>query len=70
MAEAESGQIRSLRQTDLRFDDLTILRKGPLQRLIVGGPSEPSDEATVLDLRRSHGYQNQKNKEPVILGER
>ncbi|GFZ12829.1 cold, circadian rhythm, and rna binding 2 [Actinidia rufa] len=31
---------------DLRFDDFTELSEGPLARLVVNGPSEPSDEAS------------------------
>lgn len=53
--KAESDQIRSLQQqTDLRFNDLAVGRESLLQGLTVGGPGEPSDEASIFDLSGTH----------------
>lgn len=39
--------------TDLRFEDFTVLREGPLEGLVVGCPGEAADEASVFHV--SHG---------------
>ena len=51
-----------LRLTDLRFDDFAVRREGLAEGVVVGGPGEAADEATVLNVCGSHGWNREKEE--------
>ena len=53
--------------TDLRFNDFTKLRKGPLERLVIGGPGEASSEASVFYLSHEKEREKEKSKKGNLM---
>lgn len=54
--EATTHQLKtpSEKESDLGVKDLAVGGEGLLERIVVGGPGEAADEATVLHVRRRH----------------
>ncbi|EEF29186.1 conserved hypothetical protein [Ricinus communis] len=64
-----SGQIRSLRRTDLQFEDLVIGTKGFFKGFVAGDPNKVTDEAPlhVAALTPSHVATRKSSTEMAAL---